>query len=173
MNLNLNSQSARRLKAIGCLLVAIVILGVILAHHPKRRGPSIPSARVAGPPPSRATPGAPTPSGTTVTGVPRAFTASQGEAVVRPLPPVPSTSASKLPYIPVKKAEYGAQGAPTADARSSPAPSAESGTLMMYRAHASLRTSEVSDPNSEGNRQVLTTMVAKALQNMKGGSPLK
>lgn len=37
-------------------------------------------------------------------------------------------------------------------------------TRRMYGAHAPLRTPEVADPDSEANRQILQTMVEKALQ---------
>ena len=36
-------------------------------------------------------------------------------------------------------------------------------TAQMYAAHASLRTPEVADPDSAGNRQILQAMVTKAL----------
>lgn len=36
-------------------------------------------------------------------------------------------------------------------------------TARMYAAHASLRTPEVADPDSTANKQILSTMVAKAL----------
>jgi hypothetical protein len=36
-------------------------------------------------------------------------------------------------------------------------------TERMYLAHASLRTPEVADPDSASNRQILQTMVEKAL----------
>lgn len=37
-------------------------------------------------------------------------------------------------------------------------------TRRMYMAHAPLRTPEVADPDSAANRQILETMVAKALK---------
>jgi hypothetical protein len=37
-------------------------------------------------------------------------------------------------------------------------------TRQMYAAHAPLRTPELADPDSEANRQILQTMVQKALQ---------
>jgi hypothetical protein len=42
-------------------------------------------------------------------------------------------------------------------------PAAMAATERMYLAHASLRTPEVADPDSASNRQILDTMVAKAL----------
>lgn len=36
-------------------------------------------------------------------------------------------------------------------------------TARMYAAHASLRTPEVADPDSQSNKQILQTMVLKAL----------
>jgi hypothetical protein len=42
-------------------------------------------------------------------------------------------------------------------------PAVMAATERMYLAHASLRTPEVADPDSASNRQILDTMVAKAL----------
>jgi hypothetical protein len=42
-------------------------------------------------------------------------------------------------------------------------PAAVAATERMYLAHASLRTPEVADPDSASNRQILQTMVTKAL----------
>jgi hypothetical protein len=42
-------------------------------------------------------------------------------------------------------------------------------TERMYLAHASLRTPEVADPDSASNRQILQTMVEKALSSGASG----
>jgi hypothetical protein len=41
----------------------------------------------------------------------------------------------------------------------------------MYMAHASLRTPEVADPDSTTNRQILQTMIAKALRAQAAAKP--
>jgi hypothetical protein len=43
-------------------------------------------------------------------------------------------------------------------------PAVMAATERMYLAHASLRTPEVADPDSASNRQILNTMVEKALK---------
>ncbi len=45
-------------------------------------------------------------------------------------------------------------------------------TRRMYAAHAPLRVPEVADPDSETNRQILQTMVQKALQH-KASDPVR
>jgi hypothetical protein len=44
-------------------------------------------------------------------------------------------------------------------------------THRMYLAHAPLRTPEVADPDSKGNRQILQSMVTKALNRAGQNSP--
>jgi hypothetical protein len=58
--------------------------------------------------------------------------------------------------------------APAASANPAPVattqPDEPAATRQMYAAHAPLRTPELADPDSEANRQILQTMVQKALQ---------
>ena len=48
-------------------------------------------------------------------------------------------------------------------------PAVMAATERMYLAHASLRTPEVADPDSASNRQILQTMVEKALSSGASG----
>ena len=50
-------------------------------------------------------------------------------------------------------------------------PAAMAATERMYLAHASLRTPEVADPDSASNRQILDTMVLKALARQRNMPP--
>lgn len=50
-------------------------------------------------------------------------------------------------------------------------PDESSATLRMYAAHAPLRVPEVADPDSQTNRQILQTMVQKALQRRAMDAP--
>jgi hypothetical protein len=51
--------------------------------------------------------------------------------------------------------------------------SEEMATRRMYAAHFPLRTPEVADPDSPSNRQILQTMVQKALAHAKAAEATK
>lgn len=71
--------------------------------------------------------------------------------------------------VPISTAE--AASAPAAVPQSSgPVGDERLGTARMVAAHAPLRTAEVANPDSVANRQILETMVAKALAQAKQAS---
>ena len=81
----------------------------------------------------------------------------------------PQTAAASKPASPV--------AAPAAAPAQPPAPippqqaDEVAATARMYLAHAPLRTPEVSDPDSAANRQILQTMVGKALGKLPPPAP--
>ena len=52
-------------------------------------------------------------------------------------------------------------------------PAAMAATERMYLAHASLRMPEIADPDSASNRQILDTMVSKALGRQRNAPPAR
>ena len=60
---------------------------------------------------------------------------------------------------------------PAPVALATPQPDETSATLQMYAAHAPLRVPELADPDSATNRQILQTMVQKALQRTAADAP--
>ncbi|HET7535061.1 MAG TPA: hypothetical protein VFJ90_01305 [Candidatus Didemnitutus sp.] len=85
--------------------------------------------------------------------------------------PVAVTTSSAAP------ASVTSSPAPVASAAATPPPESkaeELGTARMYAAHAALRVPEVADPDSKTNRQILQTMVSKALARQASqSSPAK
>ena len=86
------------------------------------------------------------------------------------------TAASQTPR-PVPPALFSSGDEPAGPANSAlsetpPALSTESrATLQMYAAHAPLRAPELANPDSTTNRQILQTMVQKALQRKATDAP--
>lgn len=83
----------------------------------------------------------------------------------RPTPVVPNTSRSAAVHAaPPAVASVVPPVVETAPAAVTALPSAEiAATARMYAAHAPLRVPELADPDSTTNKQILQTMVAKAL----------
>jgi hypothetical protein len=81
---------------------------------------------------------------------------------------VAAVSAATIPKFPPSTSPAVTPAAANQTAPSSPpaivAPADEiTASARMYAAHASLRTPEVSDPDSQANKQILRTMVLKVL----------
>ncbi len=86
---------------------------------------------------------------------------------------LPAPQAAKVAARPPPAASAPLPPAATA-APAPPAPQQAqeiAGTEHMYLAHASLRTPEVADPDSATNRQILQTMVGKALGTLPPPAP--
>jgi hypothetical protein len=88
-------------------------------------------------------------------------------APVDAVPPIKGEKAAERPVRLNQIPALALAPSQTSENDSAFSPSAEVGTLMMYQAHASLRTSEVADPNSEANRRILAAMVAKMINKAK------
>ena len=97
-------------------------------------------------------------------------------------PPVPTPVASTLIALPApavtpasSTSDATDQSQPLMSSASQPQPLSQSDSILatqrMYLAHASLRTPEVADPDSVGNRQILQTMLAKALARPEATRP--
>lgn len=71
-------------------------------------------------------------------------------------PVAPTVAAPSIPAPPLP-------AAPTVIGESAQIQSETAATARMYAAHAPLRVPEVADPDSASNKQILATMVAKAL----------
>ena len=127
-----------------------------------RRAPAPTPAHLAQPAPTDARPESPSTASTPPVSVPTPATAhSTAKASPAPAAPTP-VAATAAPAASPTSASSGTPGAPAthADKRESPEVTA---TRRMYGAHASLRSPELADPDSETNRRVLQTMVEKAL----------
>ena len=79
--------------------------------------------------------------------------------------PPPSTSAATTRRLPAPSNVVEPTAAPAPEAATPRSAVEMAGTERMVLAHAPLRTPEVADPDSAANRQILRTMVAKALHN--------
>lgn len=77
--------------------------------------------------------------------------------------PPPTSSPAQLAANEEKPAPDNPSTASASVAGSTSLPPESIATRRMYMAHASLRTPEVSNPDSETNRRILQTMVTKAL----------
>jgi hypothetical protein len=86
-----------------------------------------------------------------------------GPAVQKPSPPA----------IAAQPASTVAAAEPSPGPKPLPPQQAEevAATIRMYLAHAPLRTPEVADPDSKANKQILQTMVLKALAQSARPSP--
>jgi hypothetical protein len=87
----------------------------------------------------------------------------------RPAAPTPETLPATTP-APAAVLTSPPAPPPAVAKPASPAnPAVMAATERMYLAHASLRTPEVADPDSASNRQILQTMVEKALSSGASG----
>ena len=105
---------------------------------------------------------------------PLAPVAAAPRAEVAPIvgPVIAPAAASIAPLVPSIPAAAAAPVQAPQPVAAGPVPSGPvdevAATERMYMAHASLRTPEVADPDSEANRRILGTMVAKALAGPSG-----
>lgn len=74
------------------------------------------------------------------------------------------------PEVSVPKESVKADQRPTAGP-AVPVPLEVAATRRMYAAHAPLRTASVADPDSDANREILETMVHKALRRAADSQP--
>lgn len=142
----------------GAVLLAVVFWLVNRHPHPVV-APVTPTAEIADAPAAKAV-DVPSVSQTDAS-APASLTAS---IVVPPPQPAAETPKTSLPIEPaVAASPKPAQAA--AETTSTPAAAIPEavGTRRMYAAHAPLRTPAVADPDSGQNRQILQTMVSKAL----------
>jgi len=166
----MNARKNRRRVALAILIGLAVLGGFLLltrTRHPQA-SPVDSSARATVAAPTVSEPAKPTPHEATVAPTPAPAPVAAAPLPVNRTPPPARVAASPVAVArpaPVSLQPPATPPPPAADATSTDREVIA--TRRMYLAHAPLRTPEVSDPDSAGNRKVLSSMIFKALSRAK------